>query len=127
MHVVKSKYHISENMARKAITEIANYLFGCKEHGKWKPYKSGEPYDCNTLPSPSNTNRTEPYIEAMILSNIVEVIKNIDPQNVVTYSNDGSLLNCTGNFVVLSFNMNKYKEYYQNLEFLQRQKNLSSN
>ena len=62
MHVVKSKYHISENMARKAITEIANYLFGCKEHGKWKPYKSGEPYDCNTLPSPSNTNRTDPYM-----------------------------------------------------------------
>ena len=71
-------------MAQRAIIEIANYLFGHKEHGKWKLYKSGEPYDCNTLPSPSNTNRTEPYIEAMILSNIVEVIKNIDPQNVVT-------------------------------------------
>ena len=28
MHVVKSKYHISENMARRAIIEIANYLFG---------------------------------------------------------------------------------------------------
>ena len=80
-------------MAQRAIIEIANYLFGHKEHGKCKLYKSGEPYDCNTLPSPSNTNRTEPYIEAMILSNIVEVIKNIDPQNVVTYSNDGSLLN----------------------------------
>ena len=80
-------------MAQRAIIEIANYLFGHKEHGKWKPYKSGESYDCNTLPSPSNTNRTEPYIEAMILSNIVEVIKNIDTQNVVTYSNDGSILN----------------------------------
>ena len=61
-HVVKSKYHISENMARRAIIEIANCLFGRKEHGKWKPYKSGEPYDCNTLPSPSNTNRTDLYI-----------------------------------------------------------------
>ena len=55
-------------MAQRAIIEIANYLFGRKEHGKWKPYKSGEQYDCNTLPSQSNFNRTEPYIEAMILS-----------------------------------------------------------
>ena len=57
----------------------------------------------------------------MILSNIVEVIMNGDPQNVVTYSDDGSLLNRTGNFVVPSFNMNKYKEYYQNFGFFQRQ------
>ena len=49
-------------MAQRAIIQIANYLFGRKEHRKWKPYKSGEPYDFNILPSPSNTNRTEPYI-----------------------------------------------------------------
>ena len=77
-------------MTKRAIIEIANYLLGCKNHGKWKPYKSGEPYDCNTLPSPSKTNRTEPYIEAMILSNIVEEIMNGDPQNVVAYANYGS-------------------------------------
>ena len=46
---------------------------------------------------------------------------NGDPQNVVTYSDNGSLLNRTGNFVVPSFNMNEYKEY-QNFGFLQRQK-----
>ena len=57
----------------------------------------------------------------MILSNIVQVIMNGDPQNVVTYSDNGSLLNRTGNFVVPSFNMNEYKEY-QNFGFLQRQK-----
>ena len=57
----------------------------------------------------------------MILSNIVQVIMNGDPQNVVTYSYNGSLLNRTGNFVVPSFNMNEYKEY-QNFGFLQRQK-----
>ena len=79
MHVLKSKYHISGNMAQRAIFEIANYLFGRKEHFKWKPYKSREQYDCNTLPSQSNINRTEPYIEAMILSNIVEEIMNGDP------------------------------------------------
>ena len=127
MHILKSKYHISENMAQRAIIEIANYLFGRKEHGKWKPYKSGEQYDRNTLPSQSNINRTEPYIEAMILSNIVEEIMNGDPQNVVTYSNYGSLLNRTGNCVVPSFNMNEYKEYCQKNGFLQRQKNLSPN
>ena len=63
----------------------------------------------------------------MILSNIVEVIMNGDSQNVVIYSDDGSLLNRTGNFVVPSFNMKEYKEYYQNFGFLQRQKNISPN
>ena len=52
---------------------------------------SGEPYDSNTLPSPSNTNRTEPYSEVMILSNIVEEIMNGNSQSVVTYSNVGHL------------------------------------
>ena len=52
---------------------------------------------------------------------------NGDSQNVVTYSDDGSLLNRTGNFVVPSFNMKEYKEYYQNFGFLQRQKNISPN
>ena len=37
MHVLKSKYHMSENMAQGAIIEVANYFFGQKEHGKWKP------------------------------------------------------------------------------------------
>ena len=49
---------MSENMAQGAIIEVVNYLFGRKKHGKLKPYKSGEPNDCNTLPSPSNTNKT---------------------------------------------------------------------
>ena len=43
MHVLKSKYHMSKNMAQGAIIEAANYLFFRKEHVKWKPYKSGEP------------------------------------------------------------------------------------
>ena len=127
MHVLKSKYHISENMAQRAIIEIANYLFGRKEHGTWKLYKSGEEYDCNTLPSQFNINGTELYNEAMILSKIVEEIMNGDPQNVVTYSNYGSLLNRTGSCVIPSFNMNEYNEYCQNYGFLQRQKNLSPN
>ena len=78
-------------MAQEAITEVANYLFDQKEHGKWKPYKSGQPYDSNTFPSPSYTNKTEPYNEVMILSNIVEEIMNDDSQSVVTYSNDASV------------------------------------
>ena len=106
MHVLKSKYHMSENMAQGAIIEVANYLSDRKEHGEWKPYKPGEVSDCNTLPSPSNTNRTEPYIEAMTLSPIVEEIMCSDSNSVVTYSNDGSSLNRTGNFVVQSFHVN---------------------
>ena len=47
--------------------------------------KSCEPYDCNTLPSSSSTNRTETYIEVMILSNIVEEIMHGDSQSVVTF------------------------------------------
>ena len=42
----------------------------------------------------------------MILPNIVEEIMNGDSQSVVTYSNDESSLNCTGNFVVQSFDIN---------------------
>ena len=42
MHVRKSKYHTSENMTQGVIIEIANHLFGPKEHGKWKTYI--EPY-----------------------------------------------------------------------------------
>ena len=45
MHVLKSKYHMSLNMAQGAIIVVSNYFLGRKEHGKWKPYKSGEPYD----------------------------------------------------------------------------------
>ena len=51
MHVPRSKYLMSENIAQGAtsriiiITEVANYLFDQKEHGNWKPYKSGGPYD----------------------------------------------------------------------------------
>ena len=36
MHVLKSKNHMSENVAQGAITEVANFLFDHKEHGKWK-------------------------------------------------------------------------------------------
>ena len=42
-------------MSQVAIIEVANYIFGRKEPGKCKPYKSGEPYGCISLPSPSNT------------------------------------------------------------------------
>ena len=85
---------------------MLNYLFDQKEYGKWRPYKSGEPYACNSLLSPSNTNRTEPYTEVMILSNIVEEMMNGDSQSVATYSYDRSSLNCTDSFVVQSFNIN---------------------
>ena len=113
-------------MAQVEIIKVANYLFGHKQHGKWKPYKSGKPYDCNTLLLPSNTNRTELYIEAMIISNIIEEIMNGDSQTVVTYSNDGSSLNCTGNFVVHSFNINGVQKILPTLGiFAERKRSLA--
>ena len=125
MYVLKSKYQISENMAQVAIIKVANYLFGPKQHGKWKPCKSDKPYDCNTLLLPSNTNRTELYIEAMIISNITEEIMNGDSQTVVTYSNDGPSLNCTGNFVVHSFNINGVQKNITNIRDFCRKKKIS--
>lgn len=66
----------------------------------------GEPYDCNTLPSPSNSNRTELYIKAMKFSNNLEEIMNGDSQSVLTDWNDGSSLDHAGDSVVQSFNIN---------------------
>ena len=38
MDVLKSKYHISENLAQEVVIEVD--LFGYKEHRKWKNYIS---------------------------------------------------------------------------------------
>ena len=61
---------------------------------------------CNTLPAPTNINRTEHYIEAMTLAGIVEEVMKNDPDTVVTYSNDGPSLSGTGNFIIQSFVIN---------------------
>ena len=109
MHILKAKYHMSENQAQGAIVTVANVLFNRKTFGKWKFFEKKKPTDCNTLPASQNTIRTEPYIEAMILSGIVEEIMSGGSECVIVYSNDGSALSGTGSFVVQSFLVNGVK------------------
>ena len=73
---------------------------------KWKvPSSEEHGTDNNTLPSMPNTRRTESYMEAMSLCNIVEGIMQ-DSETCVAYSNDGSSQSITGNYVVQSLTVN---------------------
>ena len=102
MHKLKSEFHLSENQAQGAICTVANNLFNCKDFGELKRYEKEKPADYNTLPAPTNTNRTEPYIEALILSNIANEMMNSE-NSVMTYLNDGSSQSGVGNYIVQSF------------------------
>ena len=106
-HQLKSELHMSEAQAQGAIIAVANTLFGRKEFGEWKPYHKGQVADYNTLPAPTNINRTEPYVEAMVLAGIVsEIMSPESEKTVVTYSNDGSGKSGVGKFIVQSFLIN---------------------
>ena len=96
---LKSEFHMSDRQIEGSIIAIANDLFG----RKWKPYTPKTNFDDNTLPDMRNERSVEPYIEAFVLSSIVEEIMTCDENSVVTYSCDGSSLSKTGNFVVQSF------------------------
>ena len=50
------------------MVKIANTVFGRNKFGPWKVFKHNKPYAVNTLPASSNTNRLDPYVEAMVLS-----------------------------------------------------------
>ena len=90
-YYILQKLHMSEKQVHGSIIAVANVLFGRKEFGEWKAYNRDLPTDNNTLPAPSNLNRTEPYMEAMILAGIITEIMSPDSKEVViTYSNDGS-------------------------------------
>ena len=104
MHTLKSEFHLSENQAQGAICTVANNLFNRNEFGVWKRYEKEKPPDYNTLPAPINANRTEPYIEALILSGIANEIMNSE-NSVVIYSNDGSCQSGVGNCIVQSFSI----------------------
>lgn len=106
VHKLKAEYHLSERQCQGAITNVANILFGRKDHGEWKLYTAGQTPDPNTLPDPRNVRSTEPYVEAMILSCIVKEMMTSNSECVITYSNDGSSLSGTGNFIVQSFTIN---------------------
>ena len=70
-------------------------------------YEQNEVADVNTLPAPSNINRTEQYVEAMVLAGIATEIMSPDSEDtVITYSNDGSSKQRVGSFIVQSFMIN---------------------
>ena len=104
---LKAVLHMSEKQVQGSIIATANMLFGRSDYGEWKLYNRDVPSDDNTLPTPSNLNRTEPYLEAMVLAGIVTEIMSIDTEKaVITYSNDGSGQNGVGNYMVQSFSIN---------------------
>ena len=94
---------MSHEQVEGSIVAVANMLF----ERKWKVYSSDEyGTDNNTLPSVSNTRRTERYFEAMALCNIVDEIMQEDSKTCVVYSNDGSSQSVTGNYVVQPLTVN---------------------
>ena len=87
MHFLSSSLHMSHEQVEGSIVAVANMLFA----RKWKVYSSDEyGTDNNTLPSVSNTRRTERYIEVMALCNIADEIMQEDSKICVVYSNDDS-------------------------------------
>ena len=63
--------------------EVRNILFD----RNWQFYDVDKPTDWNTIPAGSNTQRVEPYMEALTLASVVEEIMS-GGKMVVTYSND---------------------------------------
>ena len=102
---MKSELHLSEAQAQGAIS-VANILFGRQEFRELKIYEKGKEVDYNTLPAPTNMNRTKPYFEIMILASIVTEIMSPESETTITYSNDGSSKSGAGNFIVQSFIIN---------------------
>ena len=91
------------SQAEGSIVETANTVFGWNKFEPWKVFKHNKPY--YTLPASSNTNRLDPYVEAMVLSSITEQMMNSENSTVV-YSNDGSGMSGVGNYVVQSVTIN---------------------
>ena len=102
---MKSELYLSEAQAQGAIS-VANILFGRQEFREWKIYEKGKEVDYNTLPAPTNMNRTKPYFEIMILASIVTEIMSPESETTITYSSDGSSKSGAGNFIVQSFIIN---------------------
>ena len=103
---MKPELHMSDNQVEGSICICANILFSSNKFGKWKRYDKDQPTDNNTLPATTNSNKTEAYVEALILAGIANEIMLPDSHIVVTYSNDGSAQSGVGNNVVQSFSIN---------------------
>ena len=75
---------------------------------KWKVFASDKHGTDNiTLPSMNNAVRTEQYIEAIVISTIVDEIMLDDIVSCVVYSNDRSSQSVRGSYVVQSPSVNK--------------------
>ena len=102
MNKLSSEFHMSRAQVEAAIVNTANILFG----RKWKAFQPKGETDCDTLPAMSSLRRTEPYMEAMALCTIVEDIMKEGAESTIVYSNDGSALSGTGNYIVQSLTVN---------------------
>ena len=98
---------MSQRQCEAAVIEVGNQLFD----RSWKLYNEKLKTDQNTLPAGSNMRRTEPYLEAMALSSIVEEIMKGNDATVL-YSNDGSAMNQVGSYVVQSLTINDYTKVF---------------
>ena len=104
--ILEAQFHMSSRQAEGAVVTVANLLFGCQDFGPWKIYDKKVSSDCHTLPAPTNLNRVEPCMEAMVLAGIVTEIMSPHIETIVTYSNDGSSQSGVGNYIVHSFTIN---------------------
>ena len=96
---------MSQAQAGGSIVEIANTDFRRNKFEPWKVFKHNKLYDLKTLQASSNTNRLDPYVEAMVLSSITEQMMNNEISTIV-YSNYGSGMSGVGNYVVQSVTIN---------------------
>ena len=103
---MKSELHMSDNQVEGSICICTNILFSCIKFGKWKRYDKDQATDNNTISATTNSNRTEAYVEALILAGIANEIMLPDSHTVVIYSNDGSAQSGVRNYVVKSFSIN---------------------
>ena len=93
-----------------SILTTANVLLG----RKWKVFASDKHGTDNiTLPSMNNGVRPEQYIEAIVISTIVDEIMLDDIVSCVVYSNDGSSQSVRGSYVVQSLTVNKVFHRYK--------------
>ena len=80
----KSILNMSQAQAEGSIVEIANTVFGRNKLGLCKVFKHNKPYDVNTLSASSNTNRLDPYVEAIVHKSITEqMMKNKTSQSLL--------------------------------------------
>ena len=102
MNKLSSELHMSKNQIEGSILHVANLLFG----RNWKSHTENDVSDRDTLPAMSSLRRTEPYMEAMALSSIVDEMMSDENNATITYSNDGSGMSGLGKYMVQSLSIN---------------------